>query len=439
MEAPSKRRSILIAVGLFLGCLVVYHINGRPHACVDTVAAPYTAWSLVRHGTLDLHSYSALDRYVGPAIFVMPDGSWVSFRPPGLTLAIVPVVAPVAVFRDEPLDMTTMHHLGKLAAAIHVAAAVVLFFFMCRRLIPRAAWPATILFAFGTCLYSVASQASWQHGPTTFWLTLALYLLTDFTQELGVKRGLYIGLALGLAVLTRPTAMFFLAATGFAILCHWRWRALIGLTLGSVVPLAVYCAFNYHYFGDPFRGGYAADNWEMPTPVWIGATGLLIAPSRGLLVYSPALLLLPWGVYRLFGAAPAQQSNRLLLFAWLGASAATLWLFAKWHDWPGGWCYGPRFLCETMTVCCLLFGYAYDGLSARWLRHVAVALIVVSVGVHAIGIFGHAAETDWCLRHFKGDQGRCFFEWHDTQIGTYSKAAFDSFARRFRSSAHPDD
>jgi hypothetical protein len=105
-------------------------------------------------------------------------------------------------------------------------------------------------------------------------------------------------------------------------------------------------------------------------------------------------------------------------------------LFAKWHDWPGGWCYGPRFLCETMPICCLLFAYAYAALSTRWLRGAAVGLVAVSVYIHAMGIFGHGAETDWCWRHTKADQGRCFFELRDTQIEAYSGAAFQTLCRR---------
>jgi hypothetical protein len=433
MEAQPTRRSIVLAaLGIFWGCLLVYHVNGRPHAGFDTVGAPYTAWAMVRHGSLDLHNYRELERFVGPTIFAQPDGRWVSFRPPGVALAVVPFVAPLAAFREEPVGITAMHHLGKLAAAAHVAGAAVLFFLMCRRLVPAAAWPATILFALGTSLYSVASQASWQHGPTTFWLTLALYLLTDFTKELGVKRGLFVGLALGMAVLTRPPAAFFLAATGGAFLCQRRWRGALGLALGAAPLLAAYCAFNFHYFGDPFRGGYARDNWEMPTPLWLGAGGLLVAPSRGVLVYSPALLLLPWGLRRLFAKDEwSRADNRLMLLSWLGASAATLLLFAKWYDWRGGWCYGPRFLCETMPVCCLLFAYAYAGLSVRWLRGVAAALVALSVYVHAVGIFGHAAETDWCLRHDKPDQGRCLFEVRDTQIEAYTLATVQSLGRRF--------
>jgi len=145
----------------------------------------------------------------------------------------------------------------------------------------------------------------------------------------------------------------------------------------------------------------------------------------------------PWGVRRLFAKDEwARADNRLILVGWLGASAATLLLFAKWYDWRGGWCYGPRFLTETMPVCCLLFGYAYVGLSLRWVQGVAVALVGLSVYVHAVGIFGHAAETDWCCRHDKPDQGRCLFEVRDTQIAAYTLATVQSLSRRFGGQAN---
>ena len=55
---------------------------------------------------------------IGTAIYALPDGRWVNFRSPGTALAVVPFVAPLAVFREEPVGITAMHHLGKLAAAI---------------------------------------------------------------------------------------------------------------------------------------------------------------------------------------------------------------------------------------------------------------------------------------------------------------------------------
>jgi hypothetical protein len=428
-----KRKLRRTLVLLFLGCLVIYHVNGRPHAGVDTFAAPYTAWSLLRHGSLDLSGYPELEYLRGSHVLPARDGSWISLRPLGSALATVPVIAPLALVMERPPNSTNMHHLGKLASALMVAGAVVLFFLLCRRLAPVAAWPATVLFGLGTTLCSVAAQAIWMHGPATFWLCLALYLLVPPPgTAITLRRSGWAGLALGMAVLTRPTTAFFALATGLTFLAQRRWRSLLGLALGSVFPLTLYLLPGFIYFGDPLLGGYAQDNWSGGTPWWLGSAGLLIAPSRGLLVYSPALLLLPLGLWTLWRPpTPATASTpRALLLAWFAAAAATLVFYGRWYDWRGGWCFGPRFLCETMPVCCLLFAFAFAALQSLWQRRLALALVALSVLVQLIGIHGHKAESAWCARHDLSDQGRSLFSLHDTQIETYAWAALDQLGRR---------
>src|SRR5262245_31865511 len=189
---------------IVLGSLFAYVGDARPHPEVDCAAAPYMAWSIVRHGTLDLRHYPDMKPYLGNVVRVMPDGSWLSMRSPGSAVTAIPFVLPLALTRAAPPIAQTMHQIGKLSAAMSVAWAAGLFFVVCRRLAPSSAWPATILLALGTCLCSVASQALWMHGPATFWLCLALYLLT---RSDGEKFGtnLIAGLVFGLAILTRPT------------------------------------------------------------------------------------------------------------------------------------------------------------------------------------------------------------------------------------------
>ncbi len=416
--------------GVVLLCLIVYHSNGKPHPEMDTVAAPYTAWAMVRHGTLDLSSYEELRRYVPSFIRQLPDGRWISMRPPGSAFAAVPVMLPFALTREPPLSMMAMDTLGKLAAALCVAAAAGLFFLVCRRMAPDAAWPATILFGLGTCLCSVASQALWMHGPATFWLCLALYFLTRPDAD-RFAWSTIAGLALGMAVIARPTTAFFALATGATWLCQRRWRGILGLVLGGSVPLAWLCYLNWSYFGEPFLGGYATDNWSASPPLWLSLSGLLIAPSRGMFVYSPALILVPLGILRLRRTGTPWQAASLLLLTWLAAAGSTLLFYARWYDWRGGWCYGPRFLCETMPVLCLLFAVGYSSLGQGWRRQAAAGLVGLSVAIHLIGLGGYGAHPAWNLRHELPDQGRCLFSFRDTQIEAHARAVLGRAAELF--------
>ena len=406
------------AYWIFWGLLAIYHADGRAHPEVDCVPAPFAAWSLVHTGSLDVGHYEGLKPYHSAACLrTLSDGRVVPQRSPGSAIAVLPLIAPVALIRDDPPSNGTMDVLGKSAGAIHVAAAGAIFFLICRRLAPAGAWPATVLFGLGTCLYSVAAQAIWVHGPATFWLTLALYLMVRAERATWMLPFLA-GLCLGMAVLCRPTAALFPLASGAAWLLT-RDRRVVPLTLGGSIPVAYLLALNWYQFGSPLVGGYGAEAGIAPPPFWLAFTGLLVAPSRGLFVYSPALLLIPMGIWGI------RRPHRALLLCWTAAAAATVVLFARWHDWRGGWCYGPRFLCEALPILALLFAIAYDRVTARSFRIAAWALVALSVSLHFLGIYGGREYEAWQCRHDPANRpddphGRCLFELHDTQIGAHA-------------------
>jgi hypothetical protein len=118
-----------------------------------------------------------------------------------------------------------------------------------------------------------------------------------------------------------------------------------------------------------------------------------------------------------------------LLLSWLAAAGATLLFYARWYDWRGGWCFGPRFLCETMPILCLLFAVAYSGLPTGWPRRLAAWLVALSVAIHLVGMFGYGAHPEWNLRHELPDQGRCLFSFNDTQIEAHARAVFAKVSR----------
>jgi hypothetical protein len=425
-EFVPRRRRLRDAVGLFLLCLTIYHLNGRPHPEVDCVAAPYVAWSLVRHGSLDLSRYEDLARYRGTELHATADGRWVSYRPIGSAVAAVPFVAPFAALSAAPPRAATMLHLGKLTAAAWVAAAAVLFCLLCRRLAPGATATATVLYAFGTCLWSVASQSLWMHGPATFWVCAALLLLLPPEgAAVAFRRAALAGLCLGLAVLTRPTSAFFALATASLWLLQGRWRLVLALALGGVGPLAVHVALNLSLHGNAVLGGYQAEEFATRPPFGLALGGLLIAPSRGLLVYSPALLLAPLGLVAVW----RDKGRRPLLVAWACAAGLTALFYARWNEWRGGWCFGPRFFCEALPILCLLFALGYESLSGAWWRRAARLLVALSVAVHLVGVFGYHGYYDWQQRHESDDGGRSLFALRDTQIEAQARAVIAEAAR----------
>lgn len=415
--------------GVFVCCLALYYTNWRALSQADTIPAPYVAFSLASGRGLDLRAYDVLDKFVGLSVVELPDGRRHSKYPPGSALFALPVVLPFALLAEDPPRTSVMRRLGKLSGALASAGAAAMLYFVLARLAPAGALPASVLFAAGTSLWPVASQSAWGHGAATFWLCGALLLLlAPPARWQGSVRVLALGagLCLGMAVLGRPTTILFAGASLAALAVSRQPAAALACALGAAFGAGVLVATNFATYGAPVAGGYGAEVREWTTPLHVGLAGLLASPSRGLLVYSPALLVIPFGLRA--GARRLDGHARTLVALWGLACLGTLLLYSRWHVWWGGWCYGPRFLIETLPLLCLLFGLAWQSAgsgSAIRLRRVGGALIALSVAVQAMGVFGYDHNA-WNRRHPLGPG----FELRDTQIGAALRHLVGADARR---------
>jgi hypothetical protein len=117
---------------------------------------------------------------------------------------------------------------------------------------------------------------------------------------------------------------------------------------GLLVPLAAWAlllvGYNLLRFGDPFTSGYRfADGEGFTEPFFEGLAGLTISPYRGLLWYSPVVLLALPGALLLF---------RRTRWTWLMAGLIVLQagLFATWWSWSGGVVWGTRFMLPVVPL-----------------------------------------------------------------------------------------
>ncbi len=416
---------IKIGFIIFAICMVVYHINGKPIGQTDCIIAPYAAWSLIRNQSFDVSCYKYLDKYQEGVLHKLPDGRRVSCYPPGSTIAAVPIIAPIALFSKEPLSSGKMRRLGKFIGALYASLAVVLFYFICLHLVAGGALWATLLFAFGTSMWSIASQSLWVHGPAVFFLCLALYLTLVKRGYGSFKSSCYIGLSIGLSVLCRPTNAMFLVSTVLMFLVFKKWRNLLGFLPCAMLSVVVFLLYNASYFSETVYGGYGRLDNFWSTPFLIGLTGLFFAPSRGLLIYSPAFLLVPLGMMKVFNHT--RKDLKISIFFWFAGVVGTLAVYSKWHCWWGAWCYGPRFLCETLPVFSLFFAYLYASIKNELFRKVTKALVIISIVVHFLGVFG--TGNDWDKRFSVGTHGKKLFHLRDTQIEAHIKHLFSPFTK----------
>jgi hypothetical protein len=148
-------------------------------------------------------------------------------------------------------------------------------------------------------------------------------------------------------------------------------------------------AYNILRFGSPLETGYhfAPGQEGFTTPLWWGLSGLLISPARGLLWYSPPVVL---GVA---GWVRWQRQERPFAWLVLAIISGQLVVFSLWWEWWGGYGWGPRFLLPIvplLLVCSLpVLETAVRG--NRWT--LAIVILLGGVGLWVQGA-GTAVDTN---------------------------------------------
>ncbi len=436
--AASAAATFLLLLGVFLASPVVSRS--------DPALVPYTARAILHDGDADLRGYGLRSDYYG---LIEDQGRVVSYFPVMSAVFAVPFVAAQDLLSTtglvpSVLDDARAHHgqvdpVQRVGAGAIGAAAVVVLALVARRLLrltgDRGAaaradrwWflPVTsVALALGTSVWSTASRGLWQHGPGLLlvgaaWLA-ALHLAGRDHRpgRLDLAVAVASGAAAGLAVWVRPTnAVFGVAVLVFVVATGRRWStwalgAAGALVAGGLLDLAVLGTAVPPYF----RSG----RFELHDQFAQAVGANLVSPARGLLVFSPVLLL------SLLALGPVRR--RLLgaevsMFAVLALGATLLVALAASgyaERWWAGYSFGPRFLTETVAVlgpvvALVVFGPRPPGAWSRAVGTVlAPALLAVSVLVHAGGALTPASECWNGSPVAVDDRPSRVWDWSDAQ------------------------
>lgn len=278
----------------------------------------------------------------------------------GAAVAALPVLAPVTLATGRLADHPdVLLWSSKLAAATLVAASATLVFLAVGLYAsPRRAVLVALAYGLGTGVWSTSSQALWQHGPNDFFLALAAWQLARLDLAPGAGRAAGVAVAVAAATFCRPTSAMVAIVFGLYLAARHR-RQLHVYCLAGAPLAALLLAYNQYFFGHPLLFGQTritnlalqktgtAAIWQ--SGLLEGAAGLLVSPSRGLLIYSPFLL------FGIWGAARAWRNREFLLGRALGPAALAIGTVECFHfDWWGGWSYGYRHIVDTAVYLSLL-------------------------------------------------------------------------------------
>jgi hypothetical protein len=403
------RTSFLIG----LGCLVVYNANLRSISAGDTYPARYLPFAIVQYHTIFLDPIAKVAAQGrGDGAFWMlhrPDGHIISLYPVVLPLLVAPLYLPAVGYlhlrgwTDQRLDQVARVMEKFCASFLAALSASLLYLLLRRRAEAPIALLLTLAYAFGTTTWVVSSQALWQHGIAELMVISALVLLTG---PCTVRRALVAGLLLGLIAGNRPPDVILGAALGIygLVWAGQRLRAVL-LAAAAALPMIVVLLYNLGVAGN-VAGGYGVIGKAafFRHDLLTGVGGLLVSPTRGLLVFSPFLLFLALGWRHL----PRGREERRLTWAMSVAVVIQILLYAR-TDWRSGLSWGPRYMTDLLPL--LIWLLVPVVVALRGLGRLCFLLAVgVAVVIEAIGAFSYVWSID--LPIYAADRGR---ENHDMQ------------------------
>lgn len=340
-------------VGVF--CLIwAVYIGSGNYPSADSLWSVPLARSLIEQGNLNLDEYHPANDYRVKRV----GEHYYSAFPIGALLMAVPVVwtydtiqrwLPEKMIGGRPELATGRPKLAdwqleQLTASLIVAVTSGLIFLIgCQYLSRGYAIFLTLIFAFGTSAWSTASRALWQHGPSMLCLALVLYLLILARNKPWLVW--LTGPVLAWAYVIRPTNSISLVIFTIYIALRYR-RYLWAYLLAASLVLAPFLIFNFQTWGQILPPYYLAQRITASHYFWEALAGNLISPARGLLIYSPIILLSFWGVYLKFRGRKLELLDGALI-----AIIFLHWLaISSFPHWWGGYCFGPRFFSDVLPL-----------------------------------------------------------------------------------------
>jgi hypothetical protein len=219
------------------------------------------------------------------------------------------------------------------------------------------------------------------------------------------------------------------------------WNGLVRFCVSAAAIGLAGMLYNYWLFGN-FVGGapFRTDYWmqELGSAGMFsgslseGMAGLTFSPSRGILIYSPVVVVAIAGAIATW-KKPVSDAVLLARYSF-AAALAILLTYSKFIVWWGGHGYGPRYLTDAMPLLGLPFAAGFAWLEQRRpgfsvVRAAAMVLLVYSVAIQAIGAF--CWPSPWTLNQNPPYRYR-LWDWKESDIELCIRAGprFDPAAQR---------
>ena len=410
-ETPSDHRMSvsrwdgLSAVLVFLLCFSIFRL-APVHQLLDSKFISAVSHSFLKSGSVALPSDFAPTKRARKLYTLRPVGDktyhFFSSAPAVLNSPFVALFEMSGVSSVAPDGRFLGHHekrMLRFIAAFLAATLCAVLFLTARVWIPPGyALGLTLIFAFGTQIFSTVSRPFWSHSWSTLLLAIALLLLVGprFKERAWIY-GL-ISTLLCWAYFCRPPMS--LAIVGIALFVVVRRRRfLLPFTATGLVWAGLFVAYSLQIYGTLVPPYFLSSHLEsgrlagglLVTSYPEAVVGTLFSPGRGLLVYVPILVLILFALIRRWRWIPDKD----LAVTALGVCFAHWQLVSLFRNWWGGQSFGPRLMSDLIPWIFLLAILVLAGLRAarsdgrfRWTpmnRAVVGVVVAASIFIHTRG------------------------------------------------------
>lgn len=389
MEQKLDRHPNAVLAAIFLLVYLAYALSPVTTS-TDSAWTFHLAASILRQGNIDLDEYRGLMNLPLEYRIRIVNGHIYYYYPAAVPLLITPIVEAInAAFPlHYPTDFFTYlsQHapdartakLEKLIASGIAAMAAVLMYLIARQYLSvLKSILLSFVFAFATSMWSTASRALWQHGPSAMFLALALYLTILSRQKESLL--IWTGPILGFTYLIRPTNSLAVAFFGLYILINHR-KYVRHYGAGVLAVLIPYMAYNWLLYQNIFPP-YSYQLFDRLATAKVFAEGLagtLISPSRGLFIFSPVFL---FSIYAFILLVKQKRVSIHSLEITIAGIILTHWIVvSSFEDWGGAWSIGPRYFVEIIPflVYLLIPLLQGDPLGKPGWRYVFMTTVLIS-------------------------------------------------------------
>jgi hypothetical protein len=432
----AERRRDSITFGcLLLLLFVIYNLNLRNIGWDDTYPTRFLPFSLL----LDHSVY--LDQWIEPRLSrpLGPHGMYFAARSHRHWVSGYPIILPVVVtplyllpswwvsHHSPPIYPYTLDFvliastMEKVSASLIAAMSGAVLFLAFRRIASaKVSLAVVLIYGLTSNTWAISSQALWRHGLTELSFAFLLWALFRVSDSRGAP--LWAGLALAVAAANKPMEAIMIVPflLYFGRSC---WKSLFMFLTPLLILGSLVLSYNLYFFARPLGAYPTIPVVSFPeeggarlgflTRLGVGVAGLLVSPSRGLLIYTP------WAAFAFWGAAKIWKEKspgwgRALLLALIVIFVVQAGFSEEWF---GGWCFGPRYLTDVLPFLAWFLLPVRTSVWARpVLRAAFVATVAIALWVQVVGVF-YYPSGNWDGSPVAVERHpRRLWDWSDNQI-----------------------